>query len=213
MGEAKSHSYGRSNIFPPSGYPSTTAKLETAFQKVTLKEHPMSLISVRSVDSALAAFRVLDATEDIALFTPAIPLNNPNQEMDPFEPLGRALRHRLPVRHIPFVPKIGLTETHKAFLRCTTSTDEADIDPAGAAIAVICDVHQGSSNKRPTESFGLQLQFAQRVRELAAEEIPMLLVVFSETLFESYLDGFGTVVWSPEFSLKAMGTVAETIFG
>ncbi|KAF2454484.1 hypothetical protein BDY21DRAFT_366248 [Lineolata rhizophorae] len=47
--------------------------------------------------------------------------------MDPFEPLGRALsRHHRRVRHVPFVPRVGLTATHGPFVAL-----------AGAVIVVV----------------------------------------------------------------------------
>lgn len=89
----------------------------------------------------LAAIRSLPRTANLVLFAPVAPpedLEEPlspaeggavqdlrlgksradaDAPMDPFEPLGRALsRHHSRIRHVPYVPSVGMTGTHQAFL-------------------------------------------------------------------------------------------------
>lgn len=88
---------------------------------------------LRPSDRSLAN---LSASATIVLFTPVIsPAGSPkatNQvppSTDPFETLGRALsRHHRRVRHVPYLPAVGFTNTHEAFL-----------DQADAVIVVIAE--------------------------------------------------------------------------
>lgn len=95
----------------------------------------------------------------LVLFTPAMPpistdLKSKPQTKDPadpFEPLGRALsaRHSR-VRHVPYVPKVGLTNLHLPFIR-----------QAHAIIVVVCE--PPGSPKAKDESVANQERFAAAV--------------------------------------------------
>ncbi|KAK4632067.1 hypothetical protein CLAFUW4_03739 [Fulvia fulva] len=109
---------------------------------------------VRSTAEGLAS---LGNSSTIVLFTPVIApagsakaTNKTNGSADPFEPLGRALsRHHKRVRHVPYVPNIGFTETHDAFL-----------SQADAVIVVICEPDAGKH-----EALANQVDFAEATRD------------------------------------------------
>ncbi|KAK4505423.1 hypothetical protein PRZ48_003386 [Zasmidium cellare] len=108
---------------------------------------------VRSSDRSLAS---LASSSTLLLFTPAITpagkATNKSAEknIDPFETLGRALsRYHKRIRHVPYVPKIGFTETHDAFL-----------SQADAVIVVICEPEHAKH-----ECLGNQGDFADAALE------------------------------------------------
>ncbi|KAL0258693.1 hypothetical protein SLS55_006194 [Diplodia seriata] len=87
----------------------------------------------------LPAIRSLPSSGNLVLFTPVVPpepdptpssgdeggavqpppySKNADAPVDPFEPLGRAMsRHHSHVRHVPYVPSVGMTATHRTFLQ------------------------------------------------------------------------------------------------
>lgn len=107
---------------------------------------------VRSSAQSLAN---LASSSTLLLFTPAVTpagkaTNKTGENIDPFEPLGRALsRYHRRIRHVPYVPKIGFTETHDAFL-----------SQADAVIVVICEPEQAKH-----ECVGNQGDFADATHE------------------------------------------------
>ncbi|KAK3056099.1 hypothetical protein LTR09_003335 [Extremus antarcticus] len=90
---------------------------------------------IRSSPASVATLRNLRKTANVVLFTPVIvpagdtPAFNANHSTDPFEPLGRALSsHHKRIRHVPYVPQVGFTETHSTFL-----------NQADAVVTVVCE--------------------------------------------------------------------------
>ncbi|CAK4032633.1 Hypothetical predicted protein [Lecanosticta acicola] len=101
----------------------------------------------------MASFRNLSSSGTIVLFTPVITpagsgkaSNKTSESVDPFEILGRAFsRHHRRIRHVPYVPRVGFTETHDAFL-----------SQADAVIVVICEPETAKH-----EALGHQVDFAE----------------------------------------------------
>ncbi|GME60926.1 uncharacterized protein LTHEOB_7153 [Neofusicoccum parvum] len=109
--------------------------------------------------ATLATVRSLPRNANLVLFTPVVPPPEPDQPspaergavqeppgkggradadapMDPFEPLGRALsRHHARVRHVPYVPGVGMTRTHQTFLE----------HAAAVVLVVVCSGDRRSS--------------------------------------------------------------------
>ncbi|OJD31535.1 uncharacterized protein BKCO1_4700037 [Diplodia corticola] len=115
----------------------------------------------------LAAIRSLPRSGNLVLFSPAVPpepepqpsfgddggaVQSPphtsksgrasgDAPMDPFEPLGRALsRHHSRVRHVPYVPSVGMTGTHRTFLEHASAI----------VLVVVCNAEQGRSRRPPS---------------------------------------------------------------
>jgi len=177
---------------------SSIAGLESALTQTSLHDMAVELPVIRSSDSALSAFHVLDDDQDVVLFTPAI-RSSSNQAMDPFEPLGRGLsQHHVRVRHVPYIPKHGMTETHTDFL-----------EHAGAAIVVLCDLPP--SSKVATELYKQQHDFARLVVQMS-DEIPTLVVLISPSSHTSSTSGFGTVLHIASCSPPALRGIAQSIF-
>ncbi|KAK4104939.1 hypothetical protein N658DRAFT_195065 [Parathielavia hyrcaniae] len=80
---------------------------------------------IQDSQSCIPLSRQLNDGDVILLLTPAIapgmsPVNrDPNKPTsDPFEPLGKALaRHHPWVRHVPYLPRNGITRTHEVHIR------------------------------------------------------------------------------------------------
>ncbi|CBX96927.1 hypothetical protein LEMA_P100580.1 [Plenodomus lingam JN3] len=106
---------------------------------------------LRCPPEMLRRLRRLNEAEIITLFTPFVPHPTSTtlaKDMDPFEPLGRALPRR--VRHVPYRLENGMTEMHRDFLPST-----------GAVMIVICV----TSNvlRYSAQAFELQVRFARDV--------------------------------------------------
>ncbi|EKG11190.1 hypothetical protein MPH_11661 [Macrophomina phaseolina MS6] len=119
----------------------------------------------------LTAIRSLPRSSNLVLFTPVVPpapeedssfpsptaggavqedrpgrtssRADADAPMDPFEPFGRALsRHHSRVRHVPYVPAVGMTTTHHTFLKHAA---------AAVVVVVVCNSnspHRSSAHSR-----------------------------------------------------------------
>lgn len=108
----------------------------------------------RSSAASLMALRNLPAQAHLTLFTPCLTpagsssalLDNPATG-DPFELLGRELAgHHSKICHMPYVPSVGFTETHMAFVM-----------QSDAIITVVCEPSRASK----TDSMREQQDFAE----------------------------------------------------
>ena len=108
----------------------------------------------------------LHPAEIITLFTPVVP-HPPStslaKNMDPFEPLGRALAIQHQVRHVPYRLDHGMTETHADFLHAS-----------GAVVMVVCATDHVVAHNR--SAFYQQAAFA-RDAMLAIKNKPSLIGV------------------------------------
>lgn len=127
----------------------------------------------------LNAIRSLPRSANLVLFTPVVPpepgpepelvSSSPNEvkyskkaagrasadaPMDPFEPFGRALsRHHARVRHVPYVPSVGMTGTHKTFLQHASAI----------VLVVVCNRGEEGRKRAPSSgSTSLELHHHQR---------------------------------------------------
>lgn len=119
--------------------------------------------------AAEKSLATLSTSGTIVLFTPVIAIkpcssstssssssskNSASSNTDPFELLGRALsRYHKRIRHVPFHPNVGFTDTHDAFL-----------SQADAVIVVICEPQH-----HKTDSLGDQIEFAESANDALKE--------------------------------------------
>jgi hypothetical protein len=155
----------------------------------------------------LTSLRSLAPNSLVILLTPVLApahanhVNRESKTTDPFESFGRELsklHHRL--RHVPYVPKVGMTDTHIAF-----------IEQAAAVVVVICK--PADSDK---ESLPLQQSFAEEVlgrrEELADEdEKPFVLVRFDSTGSDTD-DEYSNVLHAPALSKQSATKAAQLLF-
>lgn len=140
------------------------------FPKATTSHIPISSVINESTPTELCtmtrssaqSLSALTSSSTIVLFTPVIAAKaspsktSSGNNTDPFETLGRALsRHHKRIRHVPYHPKIGFTDTHDAFL------SQAD--------AVVVVIAEPASNK--TESLGDQIEFAENANAALKESL------------------------------------------
>ncbi len=188
-----------------------------------------------SNEEMLSTLRRLPQDRNIVLLTPMIPpTGTPDLQVgteDPFEPLGRALAEDHPrVKHVPFVPSIGMNSTHEAFLRT-----------AGAVIVVICDTSDpvavqinslASTSPAGQREFAIDVFRALSVHEATelrepedagvfAQELrcPAVLVKilrssagFQRSLFKDDLSSFFPVIVSYSYAAESLRAIADLIF-
>lgn len=156
------------------------------------------------------AIRSLPSTSLVLLLTPVITPKNAgkartkSQAIDPFESFGRELsKHHRRLRHVPYVPAVGITDTHVAF-----------IEQAAAIIVVI------SACDDPDEySLGDQRSFADDVAAKRAELsdetcVPFMLVRFgpTSTYTDSCDDEYEVVLYATAATAKACTKATQLIF-
>jgi hypothetical protein len=156
----------------------------------------------------LTSLRSLAPTSLVLLLTPVLApahadhINRESKTTDPFETFGRELsklHHRL--RHVPYVPKVGMTDTHIAF-----------IEQAVAVVVVICE--PAESDK---DSLDLQQSFADEVigrREDLTDddEKPFVLVRFDSTGSDTADDEYSNVLLAPALSRQSSIKAAQLLF-
>lgn len=152
----------------------------------------------------LTSLRSLPPASLFLLLTPVLTpayadyINNEAKTMDPFETFGRELsklHHRL--RHVPYVPKIGITDTHLAF-----------IEQAAAVIVVICEPADCDR-----KSLDLQQEFANEVSARREDdgEVPFVLVRFDSMGCDTD-DEYSNVLLAPALSKQASIKAAQLLF-
>lgn len=163
----------------------------------------------RSSAANLAALRNLQPAANILLFTPVIrPAGRvldtaETDTIDPFEEVGRALsKYHRRIRHVPYVAKVGFTETHDAF-----------ISQADAVITVVCEPEEGKY-----QSMEWQMDFAEQALDaLEGKEAnaahALVLLQCGEDEYRPPVDAsFMNVVESTTYSTEIAKAVAHAIF-
>ncbi|KAF2194738.1 hypothetical protein K469DRAFT_546677 [Zopfia rhizophila CBS 207.26] len=168
---------------------------------------------VRCPATMLNRFRSLNPAEYIILFTPVVPhplSTELDLNMDPFEPLGRSLsRRHSRIRHVPYVPSKGMTQTHIDFLRT-----------AGAVVVVVCTTQNIATQNthRYNEQTGFARDISHRVeQDESLASVPLLLVLITDGLnMQPHYDGvhdFPALITHSNYTPTALEGVAREIFG
>ncbi|KAF2280412.1 uncharacterized protein EI97DRAFT_447931 [Westerdykella ornata] len=165
---------------------------------------------VRCPASTLRRLRHLKDREVVTLFTPVVP-HPPSttlaKDMDPFEPLGRALPGL--VRHVPYRLDIGMTETHRDHL-----------SSAGAIFVVVCATENITS--RNAGALEKQARFAsdlqnkvQTSSDLANVPVVVLLVTNGAARYshEEALKAFPVLVTCEDYTPRPLQGAVHRIFG
>ncbi|KAJ4345045.1 hypothetical protein N0V95_005987 [Ascochyta clinopodiicola] len=167
-------------------------------------------VLVRCPSSALNRLRTLNEAEVITLFTPVVP-HSPStslaRDMDPFEPLGRALPRQ--VRHVPFRMNLGMTELHPYFLSAS-----------GVVMVVVCATENVLGHN--PDAFERQLQFARNItakveKDTSMATVPFVLLVIcgamkSATLEQAVRD-FPALVTMDDYTTPTLERTARLLFG
>lgn len=166
---------------------------------------------LRCPPDTLIRLRTLNEAEIITLYTPVVP-HSPSatlvKDMDPFEPLGRALPR--PVRHVPFRMEIGMTELHPYFLSAS-----------GVVVVVLCATENVLS--RHPEAFERQLKFARGIlrqveKDSSMESVPVVLLAVvgngaDQHAHEQAVRDFPVVVTLDDYSPLTLESAVRAVFG
>ncbi|KAH7411797.1 hypothetical protein DE146DRAFT_254942 [Phaeosphaeria sp. MPI-PUGE-AT-0046c] len=164
---------------------------------------------VRCPEGILGRLRKLNDAEIITLFTPFVP-HPPSstlaKNMDPFEPLGRALPRQ--VRHVPYRLDKGMTELHGDFLPAS-----------GAIVAVVCVTDNVISHN--PRAFEQQISFARDVWRKIAETqaiagVPAILLLASSDAagraYANAMQEFPAIVLVEDYTTSALADAVRVLF-
>ena len=184
-----------------------TSNLTALLQSAPTAGNP---ILVRDSGQALGRLRRLNEAEVITMFTPFVPhppISSLAKDMDPFEPLGRALPRQ--VRHVPYRLDHGMTETHEDFLPAS-----------GAIIIVVCSSqnvlsHNPRAHDQQTRFACEMMKKVARDQSLANVPIILLLVVngSERPTYEYGVKEFPTLITLDDYSPAALTNVVRVLFG
>lgn len=164
---------------------------------------------VRDSSHAVARLRHLNEAEVITMFTPFVPHapgSSLAKDMDPFEPLGRALPRQ--VRHVPYRLDRGMTETHADF-----------IPTSGAIVVVICSSQNVLSHD--SKAYEQQTRFAQEVTKRVEENrslaiVPVVVLLVSngpmKQTHEHGARNFPTLLTLNDYSTAALTNAVRVLF-
>ncbi|KAH8716831.1 hypothetical protein GQ44DRAFT_624655 [Phaeosphaeriaceae sp. PMI808] len=165
---------------------------------------------VRCPEDFLSRLRRLNEAEVITLFTPFVPHSPTStlaRNMDPFEPLGRALPRQ--VRHVPYRLDHGMTEMHSDFL------------PSSGAVTIVICVTDNVMSGNP-RAFEQQVNFARDIWRKISETksiagIPsILLLVSNDAAGRAYavaLQEFPALVTINDYTTTALQNAVGVLFG
>lgn len=157
---------------------------------------------------SLAVLRSLPPTSLVLLLTPVLtPATNEKadsetESTDPFEEFGRELSkmHRR-LRHVPYVPKVGMTETHVAF-----------IEQAAAVIVVICEPADPDDDSLDCQRSFAGAVAAKRENLLSTEKTPFVLVRFDADEERSNIDTFDNVLHAVSLTKRTSSNTTQLLF-
>jgi hypothetical protein len=209
MGERKTHSSSKANTHrsqmasPASGKSTLTALLHGASNAGDAK-------LIRCPPATLERLRRLNEAEIITLFTPFVPhppTTTLAKDMDPFEPLGRALPRQ--VRHVPYRLDNGMTELHADFLPAS-----------GAVVIVICVT--ANVLHYDAQAFERQLQFARDIsKKIITTDtiagIPVILLLADDNAtgqaYATAMQDFPALVTINDYTTAALANAVRVLFG
>lgn len=164
---------------------------------------------VRCPEETLARLRRLNEAEVVTLFTPHVP-HPPSttlaKDMDPFEPLGRALPRR--VRHVPYRLDRGMTEMHTDFL-----------PTCGAVVIVVCVTDNVLSGN--AQAFQQQVDFAKGVWRKSWESqsiagVPIVVLLVSNDaaarVYAEAMQDFPALIAINDYTTAALANVVRVLF-
>lgn len=141
--------------------------------------------------------RLLKDGDIVLLLTPAVAPDAANRNgplMDPFEPLGKALASHHPwIRHVPYLPRNGITGTHVVHIRLAT--------------AVIFVISGPPRHGQPS-----QVAMAEITRTIC-DHRPQIIVACCDLRELGRLDAlFPTIIQIPNYSPPELEAAADLLF-
>lgn len=162
----------------------------------------------RCSKKSMRALRNLPDEAPITIFTPfLIPVGAQSatpggslNHVDPFEPLGRELAGlHSNIQHVPYLPSVGFTETHRAYVLRSS-----------AVITVVCEPEYMAN----PESVQSQRDFALKVSYASGGKREVVLVHCGQDFkFEPPEELFPNVIGSPTYNEEVAMRLAREIMG
>ena len=204
---------------PTTATPASATKSDLPPTGSHTNDMPTDCGLTRSSARSLATLRSLSPCATILLLTPVVVPADPaktivaKDAMDPFEALGRALsQDHKRIRHVPYVPSVGLTDTHEIFLR-----------QADAVIVVACEPRETpeeGTNDHATaeESIAKQSDLAESVVDVLdgvkveARQVPLVLIKFGHDQWHNDLTAYENVLRGERYSPSIVKQLAQLLF-
>lgn len=179
----------------------------------------------RGEPTILATIRSLPSDARVVLMTPILSLRQGLAKSDPFEPLGRAMGdHRPRIRHVPFHPTRGITESHVEFIKAASLVIVVASEPLETSTTnEPCPDLTGAPAYLPS-----QMQFANVVRSIVQSAVhgstdeavtPAVLITVGQDLMHTWesrcgaLHDWSLVLNAASISPPAMRKAADVLFG
>ena len=184
---------------------STTRATATAGQSRQANKDDCRVM--KSSSRSLAIIRNLPSSALILLLTPVLSPIKSNkatekgQATDPFEAFGREIsKSHKRVRHVPYVPKIGWTETHEAWLT-----------QAAAVIVVTCQSkEQNTADQQP--EFVSALADARWEKLPDPQAVPYVLMQFDGDVIPGGHNEYENELHADVFTPRSAEHAAELLF-
>ncbi|KAF2770766.1 hypothetical protein EJ03DRAFT_350061 [Teratosphaeria nubilosa] len=211
--------------------PTKTASTKTPVKSETPRPTGLTRLAQHSAGTtALARLRDLSSSAVLVLFTPLmVPsgFNSRDQavaktsqvrskklDTDPFEMLGIALSKQHPrVRHVPYVPTVGFTQTHHVFAMKADALLVVAAQPDSLGKG-----SDGESSTSKDAYLALQADFITKVSEALEEagrheNVPIIALRFGEDALPletvNYKD-----IWAGEaYSKESVQQITQLLFG
>lgn len=166
---------------------------------------------MKSSSRSLAIIRNLPSTALILLLTPVTtPIttkpSNPDakpQILDPFEAFGREIsKSHKRVRHVPYVPKTGWTETHEAWLT-----------QAAAVVVVTCQPSPAQEQNAEQQSDFVSALADARWESLPdPQAVPYILMQFNGDVIPGGHNEYENELHADVFTPRSAAHAAELLF-
>lgn len=151
---------------------------------------------------------------------------------DPFESLGKAFaKHHHRIRHVPYVPAVGFTDTHEAFLAqadavilvsCGGSEQHSPPPPNIKVESTHHHHHHNVENPPTSTLLAKQAQFAHDVSLALAEmmgdgtderTVPMINFHFGDDQWPQQATEYLNVWAGERYSAESVTRIVELVFG
>lgn len=157
----------------------------------------------------MKTLRGLSTEALLVLFTPPVPpTSGSSRATDPLESFGQALsQYHKRIRHVPFVPKVGLTDTHLAWIR-----------RANAIVIINCEALSDSKDTNTDDSLANQVGFTSAVSEAInsmradADDVPFSCV-YCGTKVPPPLTNYDNLLHCPTYSNADLEHAARLLLG
>jgi hypothetical protein len=181
--------------------------------KLEINNSPDECKVMRSSPRSLTALRSLPPTSLVLLLTPVIiPANADKSTLksgftDPFESLGRELsKQHKRLRHVPYVPRVGMTVTHAAF-----------IEQAAAVVVVVCEPNDSDSQSLEQQQSFADAVVAKQQEDHSDDEdddptTPFVLIRFDSNGEGCTDDEYKNVLHAPALTGTSSKKAAQLLF-